>query len=429
MFALLDAHNFYASCETVMRPALRAHPFVVLGSNDGCVVARSELARSMGVKMGVPWFKLRAEEERGLMALSANFELYSDFSTRMHSLLAGLAAQVTPYSVDESFAYLGDMPGDHTDRVRRMRGRVVQWLGLPMGGGIGATRTLAKLASHISKQAFRRPGIYPAEMAHVCNLGQCAPQLLRDCMAATPVGEVWGIGRRYADQLAQAGVMTALDLAGFDAATARARWGVVLERTIRELNGVPCISVEGTASKQQIMCSRSLARGVGSEQELVQLAALFVSNAAAKLRQQGSVCGAVSVFAMTSPFRKGPGYARSMVVPLEEPTDDTRALALAAGKGMRAIFAPNFDLVKVGVMLVDLADRSQVLAQAVLPFSTDPAAGQRQHDLMAAVDLINARYGKKCVRVASEETAQPSRRERMTPCYTTRMGDVPIVRA
>lgn len=428
MYALLDAHNFYASAEIAMRPSLRNQAFVILGSNDGCVVARSELARTMGVKMGVPWFKLRDEQDQGLMALSANFELYSDFSLRMHSLLSGLAADVTPYSVDESFAYLGDMPGDHTQRVWRMRARVMQWLGLPMGAGIGTTRTLAKLASHISKQAFRKPGIYPARLAHVCNLGQCSPELLRDCMAATPVGEVWGVGRRYSDQLVQAGVVTALDLARMDTATARLRWGVVMERTIRELNGVSCITIQAAASKQQIMCSRSLAKGVGTTQELEKLGALFAANAASKMRLQNAMCGAVSVFVMTSPFRQGPRYARSLVVPLCQYTDDTRRIAQAATQGMRSIFASGFDLVKVGVMLVDLAQKEQALSQGQFDFSAERPS-MKEHALMHALDAINAKYGKKCVRVAAEETARISHRERMTPCYTTSINDVPIVRA
>lgn len=436
MFALLDAHNFYASVEGDMRPALRSHPYVILSANDGAVVARSELARALGVKMGEPWFKLKDMRElNGLMGLSANFTLYSDYSTRMHSLLAGLAEHTKPYSVDESFSYLGDMRGDHTERVWRMRERIGQWLGLPMGGGIGKTLTLAKLASHVSKQAFRRPGIYPSELAHVCNLGQCAPSLLRDCMANTPVNEVWGIGRRYSAQLIDGGILTALDLSNMDAGTVRARWGVNMERTVRELNGVACIDIDGSSTRQQIMCSRSLAKPVESCQELQRLASLFASNAARKLRQQESVCKAVSVFAMSSPFREGPRFARSRVIPLPHSTDDSRTLCNAAEAGMLSIYEQGYDIVKAGVMLMDISTREAAIAQGNLDFGD--CADTRPNDLlstkdralMQAVDAINDRYGRHCLRTASTTVQSFSRQEFRTPHYTTDLRDAPIARA
>lgn len=436
MFALLDAHNFYAACEGDMRPALRSQPYAILSANDGAVVARSELARALGVKMGEPWFKLKdLRDLKGLIGLSANFTLYSDYSTRMHSLLSGLAEHTKPYSVDESFSYLGDMRGDHTERVWRMRERIGQWLGLPMGGGIGKTLTLAKLASHISKQAFRRPGTYPAELAHVCNLGQCAPALLRDCMANTPVNEVWGIGRRYSAQLIDGGILTALDLANMDAGTVRARWGVNMERTVRELNGIACIDVEGSSTRQQIMCSRSLAKPVDSCRELQQLASLFASNAARKLRQQGSVSKAVSVFAMSSPFRDGPRFARSRVVPLPRATDDSRKLCDAAAAGMQSIFEQGYDIVKVGVMLMDISSREAAMAQGNLLFDDDANADDdgpltsKEHALMQAVDAVNERYGRHCLRTASTTVKNYSRQELRTPHYTTNLRDAPIARA
>lgn len=430
MLALLDVWNCFASCEEVFRPVLRTVPFAVLGSNDGCVIARNELARKIGVKMGEPAFKLRPLQDlNNLLLLSVNAELYSDMSMRVHSILSGLSDRVTPYSIDEIFADLNGMPGNHADRCRRMVERVETWTGLKMGCGIGQSATLAKLGSFIAKQAIRRPGSYPVELAHICDLGSCSPSLLRDCLAATPVNEVWGVGRRYADDLLQGGVINALDLARFDPGTARKRWGVVMERTIRELNGVSCITVEGKASKQQIVTSRSLAKAIESCDELESIAALLVSNAARKLRLQGSVCGAVSVYAMTSPFREGPRFARSKVVPMGQPTCDDRKLAEAVTHGMRCIWEPGYELVKVGVMLVDLCDKAQADAQGRLELGMDDEPDAKESALMLAVDQLNSRYGRKTVRLGVEQTQPITRSERMTPRYTTRLADVPVVRA
>lgn len=429
MYALLDAHNFYCSCEQIMRPSLRSQPFVVLSSNDACVVSRSELARSMGVKMGVPWFQLYELEQKGLIGLSGNMQLYSDFSTRMHSLIAGLSPDVVQFSVDEAFACMNGIPGDHTERVLRLRERIQKWLGLPMGGGIGKTHTLAKLASHVSKAAFRKPGLYPSELAHVCNLAQLSAAQLDKIMAATVVGDVWGIGRRYSDQLYEAGVCTALDLKRYNVATARKRWGVTMERTIRELNGIDCITVAGSVRRDQIMQSRALKQPVANCAELEKIGALFATNTAKKLRLQGSMCACVNGFAMTSPFNKQERFVRSFSVPLVSPSDDTRTIVEAAVQGMRSIWESGHDIVKVGVCLVDLAPRSEALAQASFGFGLEQDSSPRA--LMQALDAINDRYGKQCVRVGAvaEKTLQLSKRERMTPNYTTKLSEVPIVRA
>ncbi|QXW20219.1 Y-family DNA polymerase (plasmid) [Comamonas aquatica] len=429
MYAILDAHSFYASVEEVFRPSLREHPFVVLGSNDGAVVARNEKARQLGVRMGVPWFKLRDMQRQGLLGLSGNMTLYCDMSLRLHSLLSGLAEHTTAYSVDEAMSYLGDMPGDHTARVWKMKERVQQWLGLPIGGGIGKTKTISKLASFVGKSAFRRPGSFPAELAHVCNLGQCDDALLRLCMERTPVGEVWGIGRRYGDELAEAGILTAWQFSKLDPAMVRKRWGVVLERTLRELNGIDCIEITGHANRKQIVVSRSLAKPVEAREELVRYVSMFTANAATKMRLQGSACSVVSVFAMTSPFRQGPRFARSTVVPVGVITDDTRILSEAAVRGVHSIWEDGYELVKSGVMLLDLVPRAQATAQGMLDLHGVEISQNKSHELMLAVDQINERYGRKTVRVGMEETEPVSKAERRTPNYTTKWSETPIVRA
>ena len=202
LYALVDGNNFYVSCERVFRPSLNGHPVVVLSNNDGCAIARSEEAKALGIKMGAPWFQIQhLQETHGLVALSANCPLYGDLSDRMMSLVADLGHRQEIYSIDESFVELSGIRGDLVRRGQAIRARVQQWVGIPCCISIGPTKTLAKLANHIDKTAERKPGSYLIELARICNLASLAPQALDEVLAATPVGEVWGVGRRIAAQL------------------------------------------------------------------------------------------------------------------------------------------------------------------------------------------------------------------------------------
>lgn len=430
MFVVMDIHNAYCAFEAVFRPSLRGTPFVVLSNNMGNVVSRSEAARALGVRMGEPWFHLSdMQRHHGLIGLASNFPLYSCLSTRMHSIVSGLSPDTIVYSIDEAIACLDGIPGDHTERVWRMKERVKQWLGIDMGGGIGKTKTLCKLASTVAKSAFRKPGAYPAEFAQVCNLGTCSPEVLRDIMDRTLVTEVWGIGRKIGAQLLEADIRTALQFSQLDPAFVRKRWGLQLEKTLRELNGISCIEIDGLASRQQIAVTRSLPQPIASREELERLIALFTSTAATKMRLQGKVCAQLSVFVMTSPFRKGERYAKSCVVPVGHPTSDTRALTIAATRAARRIWASGYELMRCGVMLLDLSDRDIALNQSVLELEDTSERDTRSHDLMLAVDKLNERYGRKTLRVAMEHKGLSEKAEFLTPNYMTRWSDVPLVHA
>ena len=234
MYALVDGNNFYVSCERVFRPSLQHCPVVVLSNNDGCAIARSNEAKALGIAMGAPWFKIKhLAESDGLVALSANFALYGDLSDRMMSLAAGLGPRQEVYSIDESFIDMRGVRGNLVERSHQIRARILQWVGIPCGIGLGATKTLAKLANHIAKTAERKPGSYPDQLAQVCNLAALMPAELEAVLAATAVNEVWGVGRRISKQLCEGGITTALDLARLDPAMVRSRWSVVLERTVR----------------------------------------------------------------------------------------------------------------------------------------------------------------------------------------------------
>ena len=432
MYALVDGNNFYVSCERVFRPSLNGRPVIVLSNNDGCAIARSNEAKALGIKMGAPWFQIRhMEETEGLVALSANFTLYGDMSDRMMSLAAGLGPTQEIYSIDESFIGLQGVRGDLTKRSQAIRDRINQWVGIPCGIGLGQTKTLAKLANYIAKTAERKPGTYPTELAQVCNLAALPAQDLDDVLGATLVEEVWGVGRKIAVQLHEGGVHTVLDLARLDPAIVRRRWSVVLERTVRELQGMQCIELDDApAAKKEIACTRSFGQAVSELPPLVEAVSEFASRAADKLRKQGSLASQLLVFAHTSPFRPGPRFNKSVVVPLHRPTADTGKLVWAAATGMRRMYQPGYKMAKAGVMLLDLVPGSVLQGELDLE-------EQDQRDrtrLMVTLDTLNGRYGKGTVHSAStggtnEGKSWGMKQERRTPQYTTRWEDMPVARA
>jgi DNA polymerase V len=432
MYALVDGNNFYVSCERVFRPSLNGRPVVVLSNNDGCAVARSNEAKALGIKMGAPWFKIKhLEEEAGLVGLSANFPLYGDLSDRMMSLAAGLGPRQEIYSIDESFIDLTGVRGDLVERSHKIRSRILQWVGIPCGIGIGATKTLAKLANHVAKTAERKPGSYPEKLAQVCNLAALPPAELDAVLAATPVGEVWGIGPRISAQLIHGGVTTVLDLVRADPSTIRRKFSVMVERTVRELQGTQCIDLDhAPAPKKEIACTRSFGHPVSDLAPLQEAVTEFASRAAQKARKQHSLVGQVMVFIRTSPFRSDPQYSRSMTVPLRRPSNDTALIVRAALSSLGAIYRPGFKLAKAGVMLLDL--QSSTHQQRELDLQDE---GHRDRGLlMSALDSINQRYGRGTMHLASAGVAGERRvwsmkQERRTPQYTTRIEDMPVVRA
>lgn len=435
MFALVDGNNFYVSCERVFRPSLQGLPVVVLSNNDGCAIARSDEAKALGIKMGQPYYQFRdLERVSNLVCLSANFELYGDMSDRMMSLAAGLAPLQEIYSIDESF--IGNLDGipDLTRRAWAICTRIDKWIGIPTCIGLAPTKTLAKLCNHVAKDAERKPGNYPKELARVCNWIELTREQQIDLLRRTPAGNVWGIGRRIAAKLAEQGILTALDVARMPTVKARDEWNVLLERTVRELQGISCISLEqAPAPKQQIACTRSFGHPITTLPPLIEAVSEFASRAAEKLRYGNQRAGAVQVFVHTSPFRPGPRFNKSATIQLHPPTSDTTLLVNAAVAGLRRIYEPGFLLAKAGVMLLDLCSATTQL-QSDLLFEA-PCTKRDHNQLMEVVDRINARYGKSTVHVASTGHTQKDgagwrmRQERRTPRYTTQQGEIPIARA
>ncbi len=436
MYALIDGNNFYVSCERVFRPSLNGRPVIVLSNNDGCAISRSNEAKALGIRMGAPWFQIKhLEAEAGLVTLSANFALYGDMSDRLMSLAAGLGHRQEVYSIDECFVDLSGIPGDLVRRSRVMRQRLWRWIGIPCCIGLGPTKTLAKLANHIAKTAERKPGSYPMAHAQVCHLGALSAFERNDLLARTEVGEVWGVGPRISRQLMAQGVNTALDLARLSPATARAHWGVVLERTVRELQGTPCIDLEDVPSpKKQIACTRSFGQPVLQLADLREAVTEFACRAAAKLRRQNSHAGQVLVFVRTSPFRQTPQYSQSAIVPLRRPGADSSHITQAALLALDAIYQPGYLYAKAGVMLLDLQPAD--LHQGELAWEDDVSAqdGQASARLMQALDGIVQRHGKGAVQLASaslNHAAPPiwqMKQMRRTPGYTTDWDDLATAR-
>ena len=417
-FALIDGNNFYVSCERVFDPKLEGRPVVVLSNNDGCVVARSQEVKALGVRMGVPWFQLRDLARRhGIVAKSSNYSLYGDMSARMMAVLGRYSPDQEIYSIDECF--LGMDGFAHLDLAaygQRIRAQVRQWLGLPVCVGFGATRTLAKLANHVAK---KQPGF-----GGVCDLAALSPAGRDALLEGIDVGEVWGVGHRGTPRLKALGLGNVKALRDADPKWLRREFSVVLERTVAELNGTPCIDLEETApAKQQIMSSRAFGAYVYDLAGLEEAVATYVGRAAEKLRRQGSVAGAVQVYVRTNPFKEDhPQYQRGITVPLAEPADDTRLLLRAALMGLRRLFKPGYAYQKAGVMLLDLSDAQHT--QAAL-FETD----RGNPAVMRVMDRVNAYWGRGTLRLAAEGVAPAWRMRRgmMSPCYTTRWAELPRV--
>ncbi len=421
MFALCDVNSFYASCETVFRPDLKGRPVVVLSNNDGCVIARSPEAKPF-VKMGEPYFKQKDMFRRhGIIAFSSNYELYADMSNRVMTTLEELSPRCEIYSIDEAFCDLTGVRNcrDLTDFGREIRETVLRRTHLTVGVGIAQTKTLAKLANHAAKQWQRQTG-------GVVDLSNLERQ--RKLMALLPVDEVWGVGRRISKKLEAMGIKTVLQLADTDIRFIRKHFNVVLEQTVRELRGEPCLGLEEFAPvKQEIVCSRSFGGRITEYHEMRQAICSYASRAAEKLRGEHQYCRFISAFVKTSPFALNePYYGNSASVKLLTPTQDSRDIITAATKCLDVIWRDGHRYQKAGVMLGDFY--SQGVAQ--LNLFDDNAPRKNSEKLMEVLDHLNAKDGRGTLYFAGQgiQTAWQMKREMLSPRYTTRYSDLLEVR-
>lgn len=422
MFALCDVNSFYASCETVFRPDLKGRPIACLSNNDGCVIARSAEAKKIGIKMGEPYFKQKELFRRhGVVCFSSNYELYADMSDRVMTTLEEISPRCEIYSIDEAFCDLTGVRNcrDLTEFGREIRSTVLQRTHLTVGVGIAQTKTLAKLANHAAKKWQRQTG-------GVVDLSNLERQ--RKLMAALPVEDVWGIGRRISRKLEAMGIKTVLQLADTDIRFIRKHFNVVLERTVRELNGEPCLELEEFAPvKQEIVCSRSFGGRITDYEEMRQAICSYATRAAEKLRGEHQYCRFVSSFVKTSPFALNePYYGNCSSIKLLTPTQDSRDIIGAATRCLDAIWKEGHRYQKAGVMLGDFF--SQGVAQ--LNLFDDNAPRQNSGRLMEVLDHLNAKEGRGTLYFAGQGIQQQwqMKRDMLSPRYTTRYSDLLTVR-
>ena len=419
--ALIDANNFYASCEQSLDPALIGRPVVVLSNNDGCIVARSAEARALGIAMGTPYFKAKRHlEQNNVVIRSSNYALYADMSQRLMSLLEGQVEDLEIYSIDEAFARLS-RPSDGNLRpwAQQLRTLARRNLGLPIAIGLGASKGQAKLANRLAKVVPAHAGLFDLD-------------LCRDpdrWLETISIEDVWGIGRKLAVWCRMRGVVNARELRDMPSGCLRAKAGVVGVRLQRELQGHACLPLDLQPSAKQETCvSRSFSHPITSLEELREAIATYVVRAAEKLRKQQQRTAALTIYTRTSPFIPG-FYSRAASTSLDLPSNDTRVLLEAALPLVERIFQPHRPLAKAGVLMQHLQGIDQLQQHLWVPCTEEEQ--QKRESLMATVDRLNHRYGRGTVQWAAcgLDPSWAMRRERLGRAATTRLIDVPVVRA
>jgi len=417
IFALVDCNNFYASCERVFNPSLEHKPVVVLSNNDGCIIARSNEAKALGIRMGQPLFECKDLIARNkVRVFSSNFSLYGDLSRRVMEVLSMFTPEMEVYSIDEAFLDLTGMPGDLTTYGRSIRQRVKQWVGIPVSIGIGTSKTLAKAAAKVAKKAPGCGGVFDIT-GHE-----------EEVLAGVEVGDIWGVGHRYARFLRDHGILNARDLRNAPDEWVRKHMTVMGLRMVTELRGVSCIPLdEAEPPKKSILCSRSFGRKVYRIEELEEAAAAYAARAAEKLRDQGSAAQCVQVYLMEFPFNDGFPKTRICSTSFPVATAYTPELIRVAKALIRRIYHRGPAYRKVGVMLSGIVQRGQVQ----LNLFHEGREGEREIRLMGTVDKMNQRWGRGTVTFAASGFERPwwMRQTHRSAQFTTSWAEIPVVKA
>jgi len=414
--ALADGNNFFVSCERVFQPELRGKPAVVLSNNDGRVIARSVEAKMLGIGMGEPFFKMHKNPAwRDVLVRSSNYTLYGDMSARMMDVFSRFTPAIEVYSIDECFLDLThSLDTDPIAYARNIHRTVLQWTGLPVSIGMAPTKTLAKVANRLAKKTDG-----------VCVL--LDPETHARALAETPVGDVWGIGRRWSRMLQGHGIHSALDLKRVDRTWARQCMGVVGQRTVDELNGIACIALEDCPpDKQTTAVTRSFGRMMTTHEELQEIIKALASRAAEKLRQGDLVAEIVNVFVRGNPFRPDlPQFTGSASVALTPAGNHTGDIVKAALGALRQAYRPGIPYKKAGVMMFNL-HRADAAPSSLFDTARPPGADK----LMQAFDSINSRFGAGSIGYG--QVYRPRHwymnQQHRSRRYTTRWDELPVVR-
>lgn len=419
MFAIIDCNNFYASCERVFKPELQSQPIVVLSNNDGCVIARSNEAKDLGIKMGQAYFEVKRLCEAGkVQVFSSNYTLYGDMSNRVMMELESAWPEIEIYSIDEAFLDLSQLPADKLKAFcEHLQQKIKKNTGIPVSIGIGKTKTLAKLSNFVAKKVIKSP---------VFDITPTADFWLKKI----EVGDVWGIGRQWVKKLEGLGIKTAYDLSRQPPILMRKKFNVVLTRTILELQGSPCLSLEDYQPQKSIISSRSFGTMQQYLPPISEALSSYCAKASQKLRRQGSVAGRVSVFLRTNQFRGDlPQYHMSISVNLIHPSNDVRVITRWANRCLEQIYKPGYLYKKVGVSLDELSPIEMVQFELLNPVSEDKK--RQSSAVMAILDKINHKYGRGTLKLLAEgfNKQWSARSNHCSPCYTTRWSDLPKVKA
>lgn len=420
MYALVDCNNFFVSCERAFQPGLEGRPVVVLSNNDGCVVARSNESKAMGIRMGTPFFKVKHLVDQGrLVVRSSNYTLYGDLSARVMSILSEVAPKLEVYSIDEAFMNMDGIPEDDLPGIcSRLIRKVRRWTGIPVSVGIAQTKTLGKVANHFAKKYRGYRG--------VCMID--SEEKMRKALALTPIGDVWGVGWRGTPKLEAAGVKTALDFINRPGEWVRERMGVTGLRTWSELQGIRMVEDEKEDKRKSICTSRSFASMIGDIDELTLRVSDFAGKCAEKLRKDGTAAGTVGVFIHTNRFREDLNqYYPSASIRLEVPANSTPEIVGAALRALRMVYRPGFEYKRAGVVVADIVDADSI--QQTL-FGFDSEARLRDDRISRVMDMVNT-SGRNILRLGTQRGghyADGIRREFCSGLYTTSWDDLIQVR-
>jgi DNA polymerase V len=416
--ALIDCNNFYASCERVFNPKLKNKPIIVLSNNDGMIIARSNETKAVGIKMGEPLFKVQDLVRRyDVQVFSSNYILYGDMSQRVMAILEKFSPDVEIYSIDEAFISLEGFESRGLDKYcRELRKTILKWTGIPVSVGIASTKTLAKLANRFAKK-------HP-DTGGVLNLYDSGD--ISEYLKATPVEDIWGVGRQYSKMLKGHSYYTALDFTQARDEWIRKKMTVMGLRTAFELRGTPCIEFEhARPAKKSIVSSRSFGKVTDSIQDVKEAVAYFTAVAAAKMRKQKSAAHILQVFLRTNPFKESPQYHKGVLMEFPIAENSTSTLTAWAMRGVDQIFREGYLYHKVGVMLSGFvrADNSELSL-------FDDADRIKSAKVTELMDQINKDHGANTIFCAAAGTKRSwkTKSEKRSPRYTTNWDELPIVR-
>jgi len=418
MFALIDCNNFYASCERVFRPDLNGVPIVVLSNNDGCVIARSNEAKALGVPMGAPAFENEALfKEHHIQVFSANFALYGDMSHRVMSILEEYSPDMEIYSIDEAFLKLTHFERfDLYEHGKSMQSKILKWTGIPVSVGIAPTKSLAKVANRIAKK-------FPDKTGNVYIID--TEEKREKALKWLKVEDVWGIGRQHTKRLNNKGIKTAYDFTRLDPYWVQRHMAIVGVRLQKDLSGIPILDMERTQPKKNIATTRTFEKNYSKLEDISERVTTFAVSCGEKLRQQYSCCNSLMVFVHTNWHRKDlKQYSRNIVVKLPFPTNSGIELAQFANLGLQKIFKEGYQYKKAGVIVMDFTPEG---TQQMGLFEN---RNENHIPLMEAIDKINGSFGQQKVRLAAQDQQRvwKMKQEKLSPRYTTKLSDIIIIR-